>query len=491
MLRKIFLVSLLLLIGCCSTVFSQTRVHTTDIRLVENIAALKALHPTVGGTRAEVSGYYSAADGGGGDFFWDDESTDTANDGTIINSLHTTTGRWKRDYTGSVSPLWFGCKADGASDDYAAFKRAIDVAVTPYPFSAGMQSAHGRGLDLQGRRYLLSRTVYTSGITLGGWSMKNGCLAAHPEFSSTGGGPTHERSFLMLLLTNATYSTDVTLDKIVFDCNTLSGGLKILGNIGTIITDCELREMAPLHYGVYSGNRSNELRVITSRFKGTGTQGIGLYAYYDQHIFGSIFTGLDTAIQFGVTGPIVIDNVHVYSCANAIVDTGLSAAITITNSFFGDPLRFLNPKGLVISNCYFNRINTGAAVFLASATETLDYVTFIGNKITAPTSITNNMFGAITINATNTIDLTADTFVTEDIGLAITASTFILQITKLNSPTQALFTTTEGVLVPGVYNSYSVAQSDVCPFVDVSTRSVTLFESIGSQRLNANTYLLP
>lgn len=489
MKKLIFLI--IFVLSLCNTLLAQTRPHTTDIRIVSNIAALQALSPSIDGTRAEVAGYYTANDGGGGDFFWDSTSIETANDGTIISSTTSATGRWKRSYKGCISPLWFGCKSDGISDDYAAFKKAIDAAATPYELSGGMESAHGRGLDLQGRRYLLSRTIFTSGITLNGWSIKNGCLAAHPSFSSTGGGPTHDRSFLMLLVTNATYSTDVTLDKIVFDCNELSGGLKILGNVGTIVEDCEFREMAPLHYGVYSGNRSNELRVITSRFKGTGTQGIGLYAYYDQHIFGSLFTRLDTAIQFGVTGPIILDNIHVYSCTNAIVDTGLSAGIVITNSFFGDPLRFFNPRGLVISNCYFNRINTGAAVYLASATQPLDYVSFIGNKITAPTSITNDMFGPITINATNTIDLSADIFSSEDIGLAIAASTFVLQITKINSPTQALFTLTEGVLVPGVYTTYSVNQSDVCPFVDVSTRSISLFESSFGQRLNKNTYLLP
>lgn len=68
---------------------------TQSTVILSNIAALKALDPN----QVQISvvkGSSTARDGGGGVFYWENTSTEIANDGTIIQSNTTSTGRWYR-----------------------------------------------------------------------------------------------------------------------------------------------------------------------------------------------------------------------------------------------------------------------------------------------------------------------------------------------------------------------------------------------------------
>lgn len=94
-------------------------------RVVNTIAALKALLKT-GVGRAFVQGYYAAGDGGGGHYYYDStDTTSTDNGGTIIVAADG--GRWKLVYNMSslVSVKQFGAKGDGATDDAPAFTAAL------------------------------------------------------------------------------------------------------------------------------------------------------------------------------------------------------------------------------------------------------------------------------------------------------------------------------------------------------------------------------
>jgi hypothetical protein len=114
-----------------SALVAQTRPHITDIRPVENIAALRAIKPAEEGTWAFVEGYASRGDGGGGDFYWSSTSVATDNLGTIIMpNNHTGSGRWLRQTnTGSdVRVEWFGAFPDSGLDESERIQRAINFA---------------------------------------------------------------------------------------------------------------------------------------------------------------------------------------------------------------------------------------------------------------------------------------------------------------------------------------------------------------------------
>lgn len=98
---------------------------------IATITALKALTGMVDGQIAEVACYYTCTtpDGGGGTFRYDAASTDTANDGTIVDPDASGAGRWERIYSGSLNVKWFGAKGDSTTDDSTYIKAALDVGV--------------------------------------------------------------------------------------------------------------------------------------------------------------------------------------------------------------------------------------------------------------------------------------------------------------------------------------------------------------------------
>ncbi|MBD2753739.1 pectate lyase family protein [Spirosoma validum] len=84
---------------------------------------------SVGGSasqRTQLLGRVTPGDGGGGDFFWNPNSTADDDGAMVIKVPGINVGRYHRMPGPRVSPLHFGAKGDGYTDDSAAVQAAIN-----------------------------------------------------------------------------------------------------------------------------------------------------------------------------------------------------------------------------------------------------------------------------------------------------------------------------------------------------------------------------
>lgn len=114
------------------TVFTQdnySAVFTENARQATNIAAMTAFLKAslTDGDQVNVAGYTTAGDGGGGTFYWDEDSSATANGGTIIASDEAGLGRWMLIYGGAVSVKSFGAVCNGTTADTTKVQAALDA----------------------------------------------------------------------------------------------------------------------------------------------------------------------------------------------------------------------------------------------------------------------------------------------------------------------------------------------------------------------------
>jgi len=103
------------------------RIDTGNALDILNLTELRALSDVPVFPVAITRGYSTEDDGGGGTWIWDADSTESDNDGTIIKQTADTTGRWVRQYDGTINVKWFGAVGDGSTDDHDAFMAALAV----------------------------------------------------------------------------------------------------------------------------------------------------------------------------------------------------------------------------------------------------------------------------------------------------------------------------------------------------------------------------
>ena len=101
--------------------------------VLSTVAELKLAVGKEQGDKAFVGGYYADGDGGGGDFYWDAVSVEADNGGTIFQVTGTTTGRWKRIYSGSVNIKWFGITFTAPEVSKLDFYNNASIVSVPQP----------------------------------------------------------------------------------------------------------------------------------------------------------------------------------------------------------------------------------------------------------------------------------------------------------------------------------------------------------------------
>ncbi|MDF2714693.1 MAG: hypothetical protein K0R28_1618 [Paenibacillus sp.] len=105
---------------------------------VKSVAELRSTPGTEDGRQVSLLGYYEGIPGrGGGLLYWDADSTETDNGGTIFAVSGVATGRWKREQTSRLDLAWFGWKGLGTEDDSARVQAAVDALASGGVVEAG------------------------------------------------------------------------------------------------------------------------------------------------------------------------------------------------------------------------------------------------------------------------------------------------------------------------------------------------------------------
>ena len=112
---------------------------------VSTINELQHFNP-MDSTHLRVSGYFKAGDGGGGDFYWDEHSKEDPDNGLVIRSKDSATGRWRRIVSDRFNAKWFGV-IPASGDVTIQLQRALDAC------------RHGGSLHIPSGDYIISQPL--------------------------------------------------------------------------------------------------------------------------------------------------------------------------------------------------------------------------------------------------------------------------------------------------------------------------------------------
>ncbi|WP_425826582.1 hypothetical protein [Streptomyces fractus] len=94
---------------------------------VSGVEELRTRPGASNGEQLHLLGYRQESPGiGGGPVYWDADSTQDDNGGTVFAVAGTATGRWKRPHAAHVDLAWFGCDGSGEHDDASRVQAAVD-----------------------------------------------------------------------------------------------------------------------------------------------------------------------------------------------------------------------------------------------------------------------------------------------------------------------------------------------------------------------------
>lgn len=91
-----------------TTKIDASMVDNLPLLTVSSVEELRNIGQPKEGVVVCVQGYYAPEDNGGGNFIWSSTSVDPVNGGTVLGSISSPSGRWKRESTDGLSIRHFG-----------------------------------------------------------------------------------------------------------------------------------------------------------------------------------------------------------------------------------------------------------------------------------------------------------------------------------------------------------------------------------------------
>ena len=342
---------------------------------VDNVAALKLIEGSFDGQQASVAGYYDTGDGGDDLKYWDAASTETPNDGTIIQVTGVTIGRWKSVDVREINFYMFGAKFDEVTDDTLSIQNAINA-----------KSLLGAGpVYLPNKKALISTTIIVPiGVSLIGEGRNSGFIP-DPTGSFTSG-------FMLFLNTTDGSTWDTTFPGIYS------------GEVRNLMLDNSANRGTTIRGIKVAG--SHKITQIKTDGLSQVISTINLYTDMIRisDIHGRETQGAEYQIDIGVTGDgLFVENFHftetggasainsisVNSCTGGIISGGIGGnhkyincrAMLVTGCHSEQYSMTIENSSIEISNSYFWVSDQPSIIFTSSTTS--DHVVALKNIVFA------------------------------------------------------------------------------------------------------------
>jgi hypothetical protein len=391
---------------------------------VTNYSALRNLDANI--SIVHVNGASGSGDGGDGIFkYFSGGSPGTYTDDsgvTIVPTGGDGSAAWIRQFTGDISPKWYGAVGDGSTDDRTAIVAAIN--------KADDINGYGTKVDLGGASYAVGSTIellseFNIGISNGEIRpTATGFAAGTPLIDINGAG-------------------NIMFDTVLIDCNHISDGIKWQTGANKFV---RCRISGPVNYGMEIDNGTDGV-IEDCRFQewsfssaenGDGTSRVSTLLVVktgDITVHNTVLRYANKLLSIeGAT--VLIHDSHFYNGAEAGTTQagqkcyGIYIESTANNTVFRGCyfdkaiIRVENPYKHSIDACNFlrNGVNEANGTFIEFAPQTTG-TTLLGTSITSNRFAGSDAGSPFAADSFFTVDTTSGT-ITDMKGCSVTNNVY-------------------------------------------------------------------